>query len=156
MNGFLSYMKKAAPQLAEKLTPLKPGSQGFNNVWKQIANMNPEGFETLQHNFIKSSHYDPVVKRASDLGLDVTKRSKAVQDAVWSTAVQHGVGGATSVLKNAIAGNPNMSDKQLIQRIYNERGANNGMKYFGSSSPEVRKSVVNRFKNEMNDALRMI
>jgi hypothetical protein len=40
--------------------------------------------------------------------------------------------------------------------VYLERAASNGMKYFGSSTPAVRRSVVSRFKNELADALKSL
>lgn len=155
MKSFLSFVKQVAPKVAAVLTG-NPGTAAFNAAWKKVSSSNPKAFENLQHAFIKSSHYEPVVKRLADSGLNLSNRSKALQDVVWSTAVQHGVGGATTVIKNALAGNPGMSDEQLIRRIYAERGAGNGQKYFGSSSDSVRRSVVGRFQNEMKDALNML
>ena len=46
-----------------------------------------------------------------------------------------------------------VTDAELIAAIYDERGANNGMKYFPSSTSGVRNSVVNRFQSEKKQAL---
>lgn len=103
-----------------------------------------------------SSHYVPAVKSVEkSTGLNVAGRSSALQDVLWSTSVQHGPGGAAKIFKNAGI-TSSMTDAQIIQRIYAERGDNNGNKYFSSSSADVRKSVVNRFKSEMVDALKML
>lgn len=138
------------------LSRFKPGSSGFDAVWKQMAKSNPRGFEAVQHGFIKSSHYDPAAKKIkSSIGFDASKYPIAVQNALWSTAVQHGAGGATNVFRNAGI-RMGMSAAEIIKRVYNERMAGNGTKYFSRSSSSIRKSVVNRFRNEMNDALRML
>src|SRR5262249_29714316 len=98
----------------------------------------------------------------SDNGLDVNTRSRALQDVIWSTAVQHG--GATPIVGRAIA---NLSgttsdpdyDKQLITAIYAERGrrkADGNLAYFSRSSPSVQAGVAKRFVNEQKDALAML
>lgn len=156
MNSFLSWVKKSNPNVAAKLNGKSPGSTAFNTAWKGLASSDPNGFAKVQHDFIKHSHYDPVVAKAKELGLNLSGRTMALQNAIWSTSVQHGVGGATSVLRAAINGNPNVSDAELIKRIYGERSANNGMKYFGKSSPSIRQSVVSRFQRELSDALNML
>lgn len=89
------------------------------------------------------------------VGLDVNRRSQAVKDAIWSTAVQHGSGSVAKIVKNAGI-TPMTSDAEIIRRIYAERAADNGKKYFSSSSTAVRNSVVKRFNNEMKDALNML
>lgn len=85
----------------------------------------------------------------------MAERSPAIQDVLWSTSVQHGSGGAANIFKNAGI-TDNMTDAEIIVRIYRERAANDGKKYFPSSSDAVRKSVVNRFKSELADALKML
>ena len=84
----------------------------------------------MQHAFIKSTHFDPLIAKVlAEDGLDVTARSPAVQDAVWSTAVQHGP--HTPVMHRAIAvvgGARHLHpvdlarDRRLIGAIYAERG----------------------------------
>lgn len=76
-------------------------------------------------------------------------------DVVWSTTVQHGAGGAGRVFANALAGEDvaTMSDADIIRAVYTERGRDDGMAYFRSSSDAVRRGVVNRFGNEQADAL---
>lgn len=149
-------MKRTSPQHYKALNGKKPGSASFNSAWKSLAAKDPKGFDAAQHSFIKATHFTPAATSIKNtLGIDVTKRSKAVQDVLWSTATQHGPGGAQKVFKGAGV-NSKMSDAEIIKRVYAERGASNGMKYFRSSSPGIRKGVVNRFKNEMKDALSML
>jgi len=46
-----------------------------------------------EHRYIKETHYDKLVARlAKDVKLVADQRSRALQDVLWSTAVQHGPG----------------------------------------------------------------
>ena len=142
---------------------LTAGTADFTACWKRIATNETDAFQKCQHEYIKKTHYDLLAaKILSDDGLDVNTRSRALQDVVWSTAVQHG--GATSMVHKALA---NVScaktdpafDEKLIRAIYAERGRtkpDGNLVYFSKSSPSVQKGVANRFKNELNDALAML
>ena len=142
---------------------LTAGTPPFTKCWKRIAAEQPDPFQRAQHAFIKKTHYDLLcAKVLKDDGLDVNTRHPAVQDVVWSTAVQ--LGGATPVVHRAIAKvtvaktDPSY-DEQLIRAIYAERGrkrADGKLAYFASSKPNVQKGVANRFKNELQDALAML
>lgn len=144
-------------------TNLKPGTAAFTAKWKEIAANEPNRFQECQHEFIKQTHFDPLVaKTLEEDGLDLRKHSRALQDVVWSTAVQHG--GKASIIHRALGkvtvgmNDPDF-DRQLIRAIYTERGRkrpDGKLAYFPSSSPNVQKGVANRFKNEETDALKML
>ena len=93
------------------------GSPEFNAKWKQIAASDPS-FGTAQHDFIKSTHFDPQMAMLGKSGIDLSKRGAAVQDAVWSTSVQFG--GQTSLIKSALAGKElqraYLSDSDMFRR----------------------------------------
>jgi murein DD-endopeptidase MepM/ murein hydrolase activator NlpD len=142
---------------------LKAGTADFTACWKRIATNETDAFQKCQHEYIKKTHYDLLAaKILSDDGLDVNTRSRALQDVVWSTAVQHG--GGTSIVHKALANvtcarTDPAFDEKLIRAIYAERGRtkpDGNLAYFSKSSPNVQKGVANRFKNELNDALAML
>ncbi|WP_343125426.1 peptidoglycan-binding domain-containing protein [Xanthomonas citri pv. anacardii] len=64
-------------------------SDGANQdeKWKSLANKDP-AFAQDQHDFIRETHYDKQVARLTAVGMDLTDRGPAVQDALWSTSVQ--------------------------------------------------------------------
>jgi len=142
---------------------LTAGTAPFTACWKRIAAEQTDVFQKAQHEFIKKSHYDLLAaKILNDDGLDVNTRSHALQDVIWSTAVQHG--GATPIVHRALATvsvprtDPSF-DEKLIRAIYAERGRkkpDGNLAYFGKSSPSVQKGVANRFTSECKDALAML
>ena len=82
-------------------------------------------------------------------------RSSALQNVVWSIAVQHGPG--SSVIRNALKPLGNLKDvidETMINKIYDERS--NVNKYFSSSKPHIKESVKARFVKERKVALSML
>lgn len=150
MNNFMSWLSKNDKQAHSQLSRYKVGSSGFDSTWKALAKSG--SFAQSQHNFIKASHYDPVVSKIKGT-LDVSKYPSAVKDMIWSIGVQHGTGGASSLIKNAGV-TTGMNAAEVIRRVYTERMKVD--KYFSRSSAAIKASVKKRFQNEMNDALRML
>ena len=160
--AFTRWLSANHPDLARDLAGKQPDTAAFDAAWKKTASRDSAGFLSAQHDYIKHSFYDPAasaVKKST--GLDVGQRSHALQDVLWSTAVQHGQGGANSVFKTALAGRDpsTLSDKQIIDAVYAERGRKNSagvMVHFKSSSPEFQRGIANRFVNERKDAQAML
>lgn len=163
MGTVARFVAQVGFRWAKDFQGLAPGTAPFTACWKRIAANETNAFQSAQHAFIKKSHYDLLAaKILADDGLDVNTRSGALQDVVWSTAVQHG--GATSIIHKAIANvnakpsDPNY-DKRLISAIYAERGRkkpDGNLAYFSKSSPSVQAGVSKRFRNEEQDALTML
>jgi LysM domain len=145
----------------------KPGSTEFSAQWKALATEAPDTFFEAQHAFIRRTHFARLVgKVAAEDGLDLTLRSPAVQDVIWSTAVQHGPN--TPVVHRAIVAVGGVQtiqladverDRRLIVAIYAERGRRSGagnLVYFSRNSQAVQDGVARRFRDEERDALRML
>lgn len=163
MGTVQRFVSQAGFPWADDFKGLTAGTAPFTACWKRIATEQTAAFQNAQHAFIKKSHYDLLAaKILAEDGLDVNTRSRALQDVVWSTAVQHG--GASSMIHKALANvkskpsDPGF-DKELICAIYAERGrkkADGNLAYFSRSSPSVQAGVAKRFKNEEQDALAML
>lgn len=153
LDSFLGWLKSNYADTYKSLMAngAKKADGTFDSNWKNLANSKPDVFKEQQRQFIEATHYTPLKNKIKkDLGLDITTRSKALQDVVWSTAVQHG--GATGVFNSALKGKniSKMSDGEIIEAVYKAR--TNAINSSGNSS-SVKKSVVNRYKQEKKDAL---
>ena len=163
MGTVTRFVGQAGFKWSKDFQGLTPGTAQFTAVWKRIAAEQTRDFQNAQHSYIKQTHFDLLAaKILSDDAVDVNTRSHALQDVIWSTAVQHG--GATPIVHRAIAtltcdcSDPTY-DKKLICAIYAERGRkkpDGNLAYFSKSAPGVQAGVAKRFKNEEQDALAML
>lgn len=173
MDAFIDYLERAAPDIAKKLNAAGPSNTGGRTgkmpaVWKQIAAAEPQRFEDLQEQFIQASHYIPALGAISKAtGIDPGDMPAAMHEVIFSTAVQHGPGGASRIFSRAFNQAGESFEKQvqagvnvgtskalgeaLIKRVYNIRS-----NQFAASSASVRGAVQNRLKTEMNMALTML
>lgn len=135
----------------------RSGSPAFSKIWKAIARREPAKFHAAQHAYIKRTHYDVQIAHvANNTGANLDRRSDAVRDAVWSTAVQHGPSNSL-VVRAMNGGHPN--DRDLIIAIYAERGrrsADGNLVHFRRNSRAVQAGVAARFHAELKDALAML
>ena len=170
MNEFLAWLARAHPELESQLAAAggaagaRAGTEAFKAAWAQVMGTAAGG--TAQSQYTALAYFVPGARLInSRSNLDVNLRSSTIQQVVFSTSIQHGPGGARNVFQRALA---NLSyppsaptateptDAALIRAVYAERRAENGARYFRSSTQAVRNSVVNRFHNEEADALRSL
>lgn len=156
-NGSMSKFLASAQgsKYAGQFKGLKVGSAGFNAKYRQIASTDAAGFNAAQHDYTVATHYDPLVRKiAAETGLDVNKQSRAVQEAVMSTAVQYG--GGTSVFTEAMRRSgldmKTATQEQIVNALQDHKAATVSTR-FKSSSKEVQASVARRIENERRDLL---
>lgn len=157
MDSFLKWAEQNGGESGKEVAarmraagPLNTGSKSGAavDVWRGLEQEGKLG--TLEHDFIKSTHFDPAFAGIQNENL--RKRiegSKALQDVLWSTSVQHGAGGAAKLVNRSFK--EGMSDEDFINALYADRGTQ-----FGSSTAAVQQSVQNRFSNERQVALAML
>lgn len=164
MNTFMEFLRKEAPDIAGRLAEAGPANTGNRSgempkVWQQIAAENPARFEALQDRFIHESHYVPALETISkSAGLGKGKFSPALQEVLWSTAVQHGPAAAARIFARATEQAtaeaqglpPKQQEKEIIKNVYAIRS-----QQFGSSTERVQEAVQNRLQREMKLALAM-
>lgn len=157
LDSFINSLAGTNPEVYSKLSTAKAKDgntfgNNFDAAWKNLASANKGEFLKLQQNYIKTNYYDKVAQNLkSKYGFDLNQKSAALKESVWSTAVQHGVGGATAIFSKL---NLNNSDGNIINNLYNER--QNVNLYFRGSSTEIKESVYNRFSREKQDMLSML
>lgn len=157
------FVSRADFPFRDNFVGLTPGGAEFTAEWKRIAAAHPEEFQSSQHDFIKKTHFDPLVQKIiNEDGLNVLTRSHTLQDVIWSTAVQHGPG--NNIPHRALAtlsvgpGDPDF-DRLFITAIYAQRGRKNasgGLALFSRNSAAVQSGVAKRFRDEQRDALQML
>lgn len=130
---------------------LAPVTPQFDAKWRDLAHTDP-GFGQDQHDFIGRSHYGAQVAALKADGLDLSNRGMAVQDAVWSTAVQ---------FRNLTPGIFNkglsekfgdhydlakLSDKDIVDAVQDYKSAHVATLF--SHSPDLHDALKTRFTNE--------
>jgi hypothetical protein len=167
LNEFHSWLAQTHPDLESQLQAAggpaggRAGTDAYKAAWAQVMGTDAGG--AAQSEYTALTYFGPANRRIiGSTGLDTTTRARTVQQALFSTAIQHGAGGANSVFRRALEGlgyppaettTTNPTDAALIRAVYAERRAENGARYFPSSTQAIRNSVVNRFHNEEADAL---
>lgn len=142
MNSkFASYFENATT----------PNTKAFNDAWKQAYADDPDGFTQLQMNYNYKQAIEPFIsKTLKKTGVDLSK-TRALQEMAYSIATQHGSAGQYA-LGNI---NPNMSEEELINYVYDYKLANVGT-HFKSSSKAVQNSIRNRIPNEKKEMLALL
>ncbi|MDT8716128.1 hypothetical protein IAI10_05630 [Clostridium sp. 19966] len=167
VDSFLSWLKNVNYNYYQQLIAAKTADgdtfgNNFDNAWKSIAKADREVFLQLQHDYTKAAYYDSEVSLIkSTFNIDISAQSFALQNVIWSTAVQHGVYGARNILR-AVDSRTSLSyylntkndDETIINSIYDERS--NVDKYFAGNSDSVKAAVKQRFADERSDAIKML
>lgn len=162
----LRFVRDPAFPFAAVFKNLIPGTPEFSAAWRNLAKRQPDLFRAAQHDFIRRTHYDPMVMRIKDAtGIDVSTRSPALQECIWSTAVQHGpasripVNACNAVLESLQPTDRDAFDEAWIRAIYAERcrrAADGTLVHFRSSSANLQESIAKRYEVELVAALRML
>ena len=153
MKNFIDFLQTESNGYTEFYTQLqnvggdaaaRKGTNAFKNKWRELAK--DSRFSQAQHDFIQRTHYDPAVNKIKkNHGIDICGKphSNGLQDAIWSSAVQHGPNGAVSIFKRALERLHNIkiaeaveaqeklptfeetistaTDAEIITEIYNEK-----------------------------------
>lgn len=161
LNDFLAFLDGEAPDISKRLRSAGPGNTGSRkgampDMWRAIADEQPERFEALQEAYVRESHYKPAVEGISQrTSLEADSLSPAMREVIWSTSVQHGPTGATRIFARAeaMSGDPGdpAYERRLITNVYKVRSGQ-----FGSSTSEVQAAVQNRFRQERTLALNLL
>lgn len=160
---FVKWLALKSKAHHKRLQHASPGSPLFAFAWQRACEEDKDGFAKAQHDFVAEKYYVTAKGKIEGAlpGLDFDDRSTALNETLWSTAVQHGVSGSATVFKRALAGQnaSSMCDADIIKAVYAERSrvnSNGELVYFRRSSAAVQQSVSDRFKQELQDALRLL
>lgn len=148
LNSFL-----ASSQYAGQFSGLVPGSPQFDEKWKSLGN--DPGFAQEQLKYGQDKYYKPALENLAGMGIDLSKRSQAVQELVMSTAVQYGP--ANNKLSRVLQGKDmsTLSDAEIINLVQKSK-AENIKGDFTSSSDDVQRGVLNRIERERKTLLGLV
>lgn len=141
----------------ERFVGLEPATPAFDAMWRKVAqeNYNPDrtkdAFWVDQHYYVQSKYYNTCIANVQRQGIDLSRFGAAVQDLVWSCAVQLGPSN-TKVFTDPLRGKAQLSDAEIVKMVTQYKVENVG-RLFKSSSQGIRDSVVNRWKSEERDLL---
>lgn len=163
VHEFVRGLKSTYPDFFAALDGKEPGSPEFDAAWKQLYAREPERFFRAQHDSITRTHYQAARQLISKAlpTLDLRHRSQTLLDVIFSTAVQHGPGGARKVFETALKGQDlgTMAEEILIRAIYTERGRvdeKGNLYYFRNNDQRTQRGVAARFVKEQQLALEML
>ncbi len=151
---------------ADEFAGLTPGSAAFSTKWKALAGSDG-GFAQEQHDYIKRTHYDKLVDRLQDKGLDLSARGPAVQDALWSTAVQYGPGsdakpGGSGVFLKGMEAKfgkgydlSRLSDKDIVGAVQDYKAEHVKALFPRVERQKTLDSLKNRAENEKADLFKL-
>jgi hypothetical protein len=159
MRNFMSFLQQNYTDIHQALQAAggeqgaRAGTVAFRQAWQQLSASGR--MLEAERAFISSTHYEPLARRVQrENNLDLSQRSQALREVIWSTGVQHG--GGSNVITRALqrlgtTSAEGVSDQQLIAAIYEERGTR-----FGSSTEAIRQSAQRRFQDEQQRAQAML
>ena len=133
-----------------KLAELKIDSPEFQKEWVSLAKQYPNEFLKKQHECISKNLFTPVYNYAKSAGIDVSNR--AVQEALWSQAVQHGIAGNKKIIDAAASKlSPNSKPEDIVRALYSARSNYvNGLSTLDSS---LKEQLNSRYRKETSKAL---
>lgn len=154
-DDFLTWLdtQPGGAEVAERLRAAGSANTGTTDgkvptEWKKLVKEGLMG--DLEHEFIKATHYDPALEKINNNDfINKINSSKAFQDVLWSTAVQHGSSRAAEIFNRAY--HPKLADEDIIREIYKDRSTR-----FRGSNSRVQQSVWSRFSNEKENAIAMV
>ena len=137
----------------EHLAELKIDSPEFQDEWARVAKNYPNVFLEKQHEFIEKTKFKPVLYYARSAGLNTTNR--AVQEVLWSPAVQHGFEGNKKIIDAAVkkVGKSSSAD-EIVRALYEARS--NYVNGLSTLDDSLKANIINRYKQESSKAFGII
>lgn len=131
---------------------LEPGSEQFNQIWKEVAQNESAGpaFQQAQQKFMERTHFGPALERAQKTGLNVS--NPGIREAVVSMGTQHSPAGNLQIINDAKARLPqDASSGQVIDALYQSRTSYvNSLPEEGENalSPRMKENISRRYRRE--------
>ena len=144
----------------------------LNDAWHAAYKADATEFSALQDAWAYSNYYKPAENYLLSRGIDISKRADCVKGLCWGLANLFGLGGWRKFVGGVADGydwngvyqkgynwpgcglNNSMSNTQFVTTLCNYVIAN--VSIFYKAQPLYHKGWQTRYKNELNDCLRML
>lgn len=148
----LTYLKKS--KFGPMFKDLSPGTDQFDQMWRQIASSYTEEFKKDQHDYVQVVYYDVMISNLKRRGLDLSVFGPAVQDLVWSTSVQFGPS-RTDIFTTPLKDKSTLTDRDIVNLVSEYKKSKVDV-FFKSSGQSIIAGVRNRYASEQQDLLKLI
>jgi len=148
----LSYIQTS--RFKSMFEGLSPATDAFDAKWREVASKYKDEFEKDQHDYIQRKYYDVMSSNLKRAGLDLTKFGPAVQDLVWSTAVQYGPG-RIDLFTIPLQGKSELNDREIINIVSEYKIAQAPIN-FKSSGAVIAKNQETRYSIEKTQLLNLV
>lgn len=157
LREFVEWCKTEAPEVYKALMPLvgkanTGSSKGeFPNAWLQLVK---EGKIThaLEHKFYVAKFYNKamgILQKQSPEVAQFVQGNRALQEAFWSCAIQHGPGGAVRLFTNYWK--KDITPEAFARALYGERFTEKYFPRLAASAPDTLRSIAkNRGPKELS------
>ena len=174
------YPDSAYANYGNVLAVHNAGGASFDEQWRELGTIDPEGFGKLQDEYVKAMYYDRAAAMLAKKYYHVEKHSVAMRAVIMSRAIQHGPTGCVELMEYALTTkwkgmNWNLSyiddkyfDASLIVAIYDalirecdcaapdNSGVWRSPEGFCNGSKSVIYGLRSRFIREKEDALALL
>lgn len=158
IQSFLKYLQTADPALYQQLAPLAGDAQNYNgqfaNKWRELS-ADPNGaLAKADRGYKIHKYYGGGLRQLDKIDPALKARfmaNPALQEMLLSTSRQHGEEAGVINIFRAAGINSGMSDEEIIERVYNERGkegANGKLAHFQKSGMNMQEGLRKRFPAE--------
>ena len=127
----------------------EPGTDGFSDHWRYLAETDLAGFGALQDEYVLPIYYDAAAEIVRDGGVDIDGAPDAVKSVLFSNSIQHGHYNAGELVRDCYDTDP----KVWIRSIYDTKLCDMS---WSSGAPTLRPGLFNRWENEKLDALTLL
>lgn len=126
-------------------------SNEFVSCWKNLGDTKKAEFKEDQRVFIEKTHFVPAVNKVQFI--DPNNRGEAIQEMIWSTAVQYGPGKVGTILKRALNGKnvSDLTDADIVVLVQDNKRDNVPTDF--KSSPSLHPGLKSRCDSEKKDLL---
>jgi len=148
---FAKWAAQNYPEIGKALL----NSSDFDATWRELAQTRRDEFSKAQHEYASLSYYKPAADELLKRGFDISKRSRTLQEVLWSNAVQHSSfapDAFTDLRKQGLDIN-SMSDEAIIEALYKNKIKDLA---WSSKSPKLRPGLFKRWREEPARALEML